>query len=174
MDPIMVDFPVTPRSNSLKLIESQVHVPRPSSQISNFSPQVWFWWLRATNFTPLEDSGSYIIYHISNELPFQRSFPGHHLRATPATLMSLCHVRHEPSHFGVQRTPRIPSRPLFSVFFSRCSINKSRGQFCLTVLDLQGLECKNKHGKWMNQQAINPPHQSLTWWESLIIFIYIF
>lgn len=53
MDPIMVDFPGTPRSNSLKLIGiTRVYVPRPSSQISNFSPHVWFWWLRGTNFTP--------------------------------------------------------------------------------------------------------------------------
>ena len=30
-------------------------------RVSNFSPQVFFWWLRGTNFTPLEDSGMYYI-----------------------------------------------------------------------------------------------------------------
>ena len=29
-------------------------------RVSNFSPQVCFWWLRGTNFTPWEDSGTYI------------------------------------------------------------------------------------------------------------------
>ena len=30
--------------------------------VSNFSPQICFWWLRGSNFRPLEDSGTYIVY----------------------------------------------------------------------------------------------------------------
>ena len=33
-------------------------------RVSNFIPQVCFWWLRGTNFTPLEDSGMYILYKL--------------------------------------------------------------------------------------------------------------
>ena len=33
-------------------------------RVSNFIPQVYFWWLRDTNFTPLEDSGMYILYKL--------------------------------------------------------------------------------------------------------------
>ena len=30
-------------------------------RVSNFSPQVCFWWLRGSNFRPLEDSGMYSV-----------------------------------------------------------------------------------------------------------------
>ena len=36
-------------------------IPGPSKGVK-FQPPVCFWWLRGSNFRPLEDSGIYIIY----------------------------------------------------------------------------------------------------------------
>ena len=43
--------------DDLRILLSQPQIPIDPSRVSNFSPQVCFWWLRGPGFRPLEDSG---------------------------------------------------------------------------------------------------------------------
>ena len=116
-DPIpwIQSWSIFQRSNSLKLIGiTRVYAPRPSSQISNFSPHVWFWWLRGTNFTHDWKIQVHTLSYFKWVTFSKESFPSHHWKATPGTLMSLCHFPAQTFTLWCAK----PSRPWFLVKIS--------------------------------------------------------